>query len=151
MKKLTLFFLVILGGCTPNTTPKLAIQPNRVLYSSAELDQVSTADSIARIRPGGFLGNTLKFTLRDGERRSIPKKEIWGYSDEKGRVWRCFKKTCYQVLRVSDVVEYEISESRNVGHNIYVYEPVKFYSKTLDSKIVGSRKRALQSTEEEAR
>ncbi|WP_461085329.1 hypothetical protein [Spirosoma flavus] len=148
MKKLIFLSLVILAGCSPKMGSRFTAQPNRVLYSSSEIDQVSASDSITRIRPGSFLGNNLRITLRNGERKSIPKKTVWGYSDEKGRVWRRFKSTYYQILRVSDVVEYEIIEQRAAGPNMVVNEPVRMYSKTLDSRIVGSRKRALRIGDE---
>ncbi|MFD2570212.1 hypothetical protein ACFSUS_06170 [Spirosoma soli] len=149
MKKLLYIFLVTLGGCSPKTSAVLTTQPNRILYASTDINQ-ATDDSVARIKPGGFiLGKNIKVTLRTGERRIIPRKDIWGYSDEKGKVWRCFKKTFYQVVQIGDVVEYEVIELRNTGNNLYVNEPVRLYSKTLDSKIVGSRKRALRAEDEQ--
>lgn len=149
MKRLAFAILILVGGCSPKTVTRLTLQSNRLLYTSSDINQVSLVDSISRIRAGGlFLGKNVKFTLRNGEHRTVPKSEIWGYSDEKGRVWRCFRKSFYQVLRVNNVVEYEVVESRNVGHNIVVNEPVRMYSKTLDSKIVGSRKRALRLNDE---
>ncbi|UFH52931.1 hypothetical protein [Spirosoma sp. KNUC1025] len=148
MKKLTVLLLIVLGACSPKTVATFTIEPNRLLYSSKELNQPSTADSIARIKPSGFIGKNLKLTLRNGERRIVSRKTVWGYSDAKGNIWRRFKNDYYQVLRVSDVIEYEVIESRTVGPNMVINEPVKMYSKTLDSKIVGSRKRALQTVDE---
>ena len=144
MRKLTLLLLITLGGCSPNRVA-LITQPNRVLYTSTDINQISTIDSITRIRSSGFLtAKNLKFTLRNGERKTIPKKTIWGYSDRKGNVWRCFKNTNYQVLSIKDVVEYETTEPRTVGPSMVIYEPIRKYSKTLDSRIVGSRKRAIR-------
>lgn len=148
MKKLTLLLLIALSGCSPNRIT-ITTQPNRVLYTSGELNQLADADSITKIRPGNFwMAKNLRLTLRSGERKTIPKQDIWGYSDEKGNVWRRFRNSYYQVLKISDVVEYEITEPRNVGRNIVVQEPVKKYSKTLDSRIVGSRKRAIRIGDE---
>lgn len=150
MKKLVAVLLLVLGGCSPKHVAKLTIQPNRVLYVSDDLHQVSEVDSIARIRPTGFLGTkNIRLTLQNGERQKVARKDIWGYSDEKGHVWRRFRKSFYEVVRVSDVVEYEVIEPRNVGNNIVIYEPITLYSKTLNSKIVGSRKRALRTGDEQ--
>ena len=152
MKKLTFFLLVVLGGCSPKTVSTFITQPNRILYTSGDVSRVSTVDSIVRIKPGSLLlSSKLKLTLRNGKRAIVPKKAIWGYSDEKGNVWRCFKKTYYQVIRVSDVVEYELIEPRTVGPGMVINEPVRVYSKTLDSKIVGNRKRALRVGDESER
>jgi hypothetical protein len=145
MKKLTVVFLVMVGGCSPELRPSLKIQPNRVLYASTDICQVSTADSVARIKPGNFLlTRNVTLTLRNGEHKTIPKKEIWGYSDAKGTIWRRFKTAYYQVLRIGDVVEYKIIEPRTVGPGMVIDEPVRKYSKTLDTKIVSSRRRALR-------
>lgn len=147
MKKLTFILFLFLSGCSPRSVSMLTIQPNRVLYISTDINKVSSGDSIAKIRPGiPWLGKNIKLTLRNGERTTVPKKEIWGYSDEKGKVWRSFQKSFYQVMQVSDVVEYEIIESRPIGNGGVVNEPVRKYSKTLDSRIVGSRKRALRDS-----
>ncbi|WP_420150326.1 hypothetical protein [Spirosoma sp.] len=145
MKKLALFLLIALSGCSPNRAT-LTVQPNRILYSSSDMNETSTADSIAQIKPGNFVfAKNLRLRLQNGERKTIAKKAIWGYSDEKGKVWRRFRNSYYQIMEVSDVVEYEKIEPRNVGPGMVIYEPVKMYSKTLDSKIVGSRRRALRS------
>ena len=149
MKKLTLLLFVMLGACSPKTVATLRTQPNRVLYSSAEIDQINTADSIVRLKSGGFFAKNLKLTLRNGERRTIPGKLVWGYSDEKGAIWRRFRNSYYQVLQIRDVVEYEIIEPRTVGPSMVINEPIRKYSKTLDSKIVSSRKRALRIGDEQ--
>lgn len=149
MKKLTLLLLTVLYGCSPEPVATVITQPNRVLYRSNDINQSNGVDSIVRIRPGGsWLARNVKLTLRNGERKTIPKKAIWGYSDAKGIVWRRFRNTYYQVLKIGDLVEYEIIESRPIGNGGVINEPVRKYSKTLDSKIVGSRKRALRISEE---
>lgn len=151
MKKLVTVLLLVLGGCSPKPVAQLTIQPNRVLQTSEDLQQVSAVDSIARIKPGGLLvTKNIRLILRNGERQRVARKAIWGYSDDKGHVWRSFRKTFYEVVRVNDVVEYELIEPRNVGNNVVVYQPVRLYSKTLNSKIVGSRKRALRTVDEPA-
>ncbi len=148
MRNLPLLFILV-GGCSPKTGITLTIQPNRVLYTSAAVYQKNADDSIARIKPGGpVFGKNLTFIRINGERKKVPRNEIWGYSDEKGRVWRSFKKTYCKVLRVDDIVEYEVTEPRTVGLNTVVNEPVKLYSKTLESTIFRSRKRAIRDQDE---
>ncbi|GAB3998723.1 hypothetical protein GCM10028807_47190 [Spirosoma daeguense] len=149
MNKLILLVLVALAGCAPELGTRLALQPNQILYSSADLNTTSLSDSITRIKGRDFfLDKSLRFTLQNGERKKISKKDIWGYSDGKGRVWRCYRNSFYQVLRINDVIEYEIVERRHVGNNMLVDETVKKFSKTLDGKIVGSRQRALRIDEQ---
>lgn len=110
------------------------------------MNRLEPTDSIAKLRPGNsWLARNVKITLQNGERKTISKKAIWGYSDIGGLVWRRFKNTYYQILRVGDVVEYEIIEPRTVGPSMVISEPVRKYSKTLDSKIVSSRRRALRT------
>ncbi|RYC70373.1 hypothetical protein [Spirosoma sordidisoli] len=145
MKRYVAFAFILLAGCSPKAGPTLTLQPNRLLYASSDINRVSLVDSIRRIRSGGLLlGRNVKFTLRDGTQKKILQHEIWGYSDGKGNVWRHFRKSLYQVVRVSDVVEYVSTRSRFVGQGVTVHEPVWLYSQTLDSRIVGSRKRALK-------
>lgn len=145
MKKLTILLAIALSSCSPDRAT-LTVQPNRILYSSTDINGATTADSIIRIKPGNFVfAKNVRLTLQNGERKTISKKAIWGYSDEKGKLWRRFRNTFYQIMEVSDVVEYEKIVPRTTGPNMVIYEPVKMHSKTLDSKIVGSRKRALRS------
>ena len=146
MKTLLFLILTVLSGCSPQTRSLLAIQPNRILYTSQDINRAESIDSIVKLKPGNsWLARNVKIILRNGEQKTIPKKTIWGYSDAKGTIWRRFKNDYYQIFRIGDVIEYEIIEPRTVGPSMVINEPVRKYSKTLDSKIVSSRKRALRS------
>ena len=140
--------LFIVSACTARYQP-LRVQPNRLVDNSSALYSQTTAPdtTIKRIRAAGWLSRNIVVKHQDGSVVRVPKNTVWGYSDKSGKVWRRYRSGFYEVMRVADVVEYrdmvsQTYQSNGTTHTIQ--QPVTRYSRTLDSPIYGTRRRALR-------
>jgi hypothetical protein len=143
-----LLFLFLVAACTARYQP-LRVQPNRLIdNSSAIYSQATTPDTtVKRIRAAGWLSRNIVIKKQDGSVLRVPKNTVWGYSDKNGKVWRRYRSGFYEVLRVADVVEYRDMVSQTYqtnGHSYTNQQPIIRYSRTLDSPIYGTRRRALR-------
>ncbi|MBO0934476.1 hypothetical protein [Fibrella aquatilis] len=148
MRIFLLLFAVLISACSAKYQP-LRVQPNRLLTSSAALNDPATAPdtTIKRIRAAGWLSRKIVIKKQDGSVVRIPKNTVWGYSDKNGKVWRRYRATFYQVIRIADVVEYQdvVAQTYAVNGQPYtVQQTVTRYSRTLDSPIYGTKRRALR-------
>ncbi|MBO0937672.1 hypothetical protein J2I47_14030 [Fibrella sp. HMF5335] len=146
MRYLLLLFMV--SACTARYQP-LRVQPNRLINNSSALYSPVTAPdtTIKRIRAAGWLSRNIVIKNQDGSVLRVPKNTVWGYSDKNGKVWRRYRSGFYQVIRIADVVEYQdiVSQTYQTnGHTYTTQQPVIRYSRTLDSPIYGTRRRALR-------
>ncbi len=149
MKLLPLLF-ILMAGCTANVQPFL-IRPNRVLTSSADVSRQTIGDdpSIKSIKVGGLLSSKIDIQNQDGTKERIPKKSVWGYSDKKGHVWRRQGSNFFEVVEIAEFVKY-----RTTVYNIQQVNGITqtnpqdswLFSRTLDSPIYPSRRRALRDT-----
>ncbi len=116
----------------------------RLLYTSADLPGTLPAKPVKSIRGGAL---TRYFTVRyqDGTEERVPKTSVWGYVDKKNRTFQRMKHNFMEVAKIGEVVEYVSHELRFVGHPLHTIPVVNHYfSKTLDSPVYASRKKALR-------
>jgi hypothetical protein len=110
----------------------------RVLYNSQDLEQPGPTQTIRTIRPGGALSSTITVVYADGHKEKILRKDIWGYEDQKSRVFRYYGKSFFQLRDVGELVRYVVPQLGVDG----LLTQYTYFSKTLDSTIHGSKRRA---------
>lgn len=150
MNRFLVLLLALLTACSVKQQP-LRIEPNRVLFHSTEISQTTptATDSVKWIRPIAFNRGVLKIRYLDGHEGRIAKNSFWGYSDRKGRVYRRYRRSYLEVVQVGELVRYEEHTTTASSVNGQMQSiPVTntYYSKTLDSPIYSSRKKAMQDT-----
>ena len=148
MRLSLLLFVVLVSACTARYQP-LRVQPNRLIDNSSALySQTAAPDTtVKRIRAAGWLSRNIVVKNQDGSVVRVPKNTVWGYSDKNGKVWRRYRSGFYEIIRVADVVEYRdmVSRPYQTNGNTYTYQQaIVRYSRTLDSSIYGTRRRALR-------
>lgn len=148
--KLLPFVLILMVGCTAKVQPFL-IQPNRLLTSSADLSRPNIGDdaSIKSIKAGGVFSSNITIRKQDGTRERVPAKSVWGYSDKNGHVWRRQKRSFFEVIEVGELVKYRTEVSTTTQFNGITQtnnQEAWLFSRTLDSPIYSSRRRALRDT-----
>lgn len=148
--KLLPFILLALAGCTPTVQPFL-IQPNRLLTSSADLSRQNTSDnsSIKSIQGSNGFSSNIIIKKKDGTKERVLAELVWGYSDKNGNVWRRQKRSFFEVVKIGELVEYmTITHTTNQVNGITYndQQTVWLFSRTLDSPIYSSKKRALRDT-----
>ena len=112
----------------------LAVGPaglaQRVLYSSQAINQPYQGAAIKRIRPHWLYSPIITVHYADGRQQKVARDSIWGYEDQRGRVYRYYKHTFYLVLGAKDVVTY--NSPRPVGRAVV---NVRYFSHDYDSPI----------------
>ena len=150
MNRFFVLLLALLTACSVKQQP-LRIEPNRVLFRSTEIAQTTPTptDSIKWIRPIAFNRGVLKIRYMDGHEDRIAKNSFWGFSDRKGRVYRRYRRNYLEVVQIGELVTYKehtTTTSSVDGQLQSVPVTNTYYSKTLDSPIYSSRKKAMQNT-----
>lgn len=146
MRPIAFFFVLFVASCTRQTRQGLQMEPNQLLRQSSDLYHTEPGPPIKTVGSGFLNGRNVSIRYSDGRSEKVPRKEIWGYSNKKGKIYRLYGKTEYEVVTVGDVITYEQQSTRNtmVGSQTTITTVIEtFYSKTLDSKIFSSRKKAL--------
>lgn len=116
----------------------------RLLFSSADLPGTLPIKPVKSIRGGAL---TRYFTVRyqDGTEERVPKASVWGYVDKKNRTFRRLKHRFLEVNKIGDLVEYVSHDLRPIGPNGQMMSVTNYhFSKTLDSPVYASRKKALR-------
>lgn len=121
----------------------------RLLYTSADLPGTLPAKPVKSIR-GGALTRYLTVHYHDGTEERILKTSVWGYVDKKSRTFRRLKHQFLEVHKIGDLVEYVSHDVQAVGPPVHMI-PVThyFFSKTLDSPVYASRKKAMRMPTED--
>lgn len=150
LMKLLPLLLILMVGCTAKVQPFL-MQPNRLLTTSTDLTRQNTSDnpSIKSIKAGGIFSSNITVKKQDGTRERVQAKSVWGYSDKNGHVWRRQKRSFYEVVEVGQLVKYrtEVSTTAQVNGITQTNSQESWlFSRTLDSPIYSSRRRALRDT-----
>ena len=142
-----LFFLVLLAAaCSPGPRKGLHMEPSQLLRQSSDLYRTEPSQPIKSVGATFLSGQHVVIRYPDGRTEKVPRASVWGYSNKKGKIYRIYGKTEYEVVTVGDVITYEQQSTRNtmVGSQTTITTVIEtFYSKTLDSKIFSSRKKAL--------
>lgn len=115
----------------------------KLIYRSQELTarvnqdaliRSDTSDQITAIESRGVLSKYLVVHYEHIQRALVPKKEVWGYIDNKNTAWRSYQKELFQVVKYNGGwVEYVIN--RPVGTRLTPTYYAVMYSRTLDSPI----------------
>lgn len=134
MKTLLLILGLTFFMCTVSLCQKQAI-----LYSSRDIGKTRSA-AFEKIRVPEH-GRFVKIRHADGTKSKILKDSLWGYSDNKGRIYRLYKNRSYRVFAREDYIKYSYSNSGGLT-GLHAGKYMR-YSKTLDSKIVTWKKQAL--------
>lgn len=121
--------------------------PNQLLRQSSDLYRTEPGPPIKTVSAAFLRGRNVIIRYPNGQSEKVPRKEVWGYSNKKGKIFRLYGRSEYEVVTIGDVITYEQQSTQNVlAGNQPTATPVTetFYSKTLDSKIFSSRKKALK-------
>ncbi|MFD1144806.1 hypothetical protein ACFQ4C_26995 [Larkinella insperata] len=138
MRQIVVLLALLVSACAPQQ--RLRTEPNRLLLQSTDINNTTASQPVKSIHPS-FLGfGNLTIRYADGRTEKVSKKSVWGYTDKKGRVYRYYRNTYFEVLDLDEVVRYE----RTRPHSPKNPRLQQFYSKTLDSKLFNSRKKALR-------
>lgn len=137
MYRIVWIFALWLAACSPQQ--RLRIEPNRILHRSADVHNAGTGEPIESVRPILLSYGNLMVRYPDGRAEKVSRKNIWGYTDQKGRVYRYYRNAYYEVITMGDVVHY-----RKEGPQLPRQAPRTYYSKTLDSRVVPNRRKALR-------
>ncbi|GAB3931246.1 hypothetical protein [Larkinella terrae] len=146
MRRIVFILALLTAACSPGTRKGLQMEPNQLLRQSSDLYRSEPGPPIKSVGAVFLNARNVRIRYPDGRFEIIPRKEIWGYSNKKGKIFRLYGKTEYEVVTVGDVITYEQQSTQNVmaGNHPTVTTVIEtFYSKTLDSKIFSSRKKAL--------
>ncbi|WP_460672770.1 hypothetical protein [Larkinella ripae] len=82
----------------------------------------------------------------DGHREKLPRNEIWGYRNKKGRVYRLYSKTEQEAVPEGNVITCrQETMQTSVANNQAVAVTETFYGETLDSRIFSGRRKTLQN------
>ncbi|MGV3557395.1 hypothetical protein [Larkinella arboricola] len=135
MRQIVLFLAILVTACAPQQ--RLRVEPNRLLRHSADVNNTGVDQAITAIRPAFPSFGNLVVRYADGRTEKVSRKSVWGYTDKKGRVYRQYGNSYYEVIDMGEVVQYE---RKNPQPN----QRYRRYSKTLDSKLYLTRKKALR-------
>ncbi|GAB3913635.1 hypothetical protein GCM10028803_58040 [Larkinella knui] len=148
MRRTVFIFALLVASCSPRIRQEqMRMAPSQLLSRSSDVFRTEPGRPIKAVRSIFLNAKNLNVHYLDGQSEIVPRNEVWGYSDKKGRIYRLYKRAQYEVVNVGDVITYEQQSTQNtlVGSQTTVTNVIEtFYSKTLDSKIFSSRKKALQ-------
>ncbi len=131
MTRLLLLFAII--GVTH--TQVLA---QRVLYSSKDLNRPDAGRVVRNVRPNWRLASTVTVLYKNGGREKIARRTIWGYQDRWKRVYRYYRGSFYELVDTGELVRY--NRDAIVGNGVLT--EVRYFSKTLDSNVRRTKRRA---------
>ncbi len=114
----------------------------RILYRSGDLNRPDTARTVRDVRPNGRLASTVTVLYKDGRQENVSRRAIWGYQDRQKRVYRYYRGSFYLLVDVGNPVQY--LQDAVVGNGVLI--DVRYYSKTLDSRIRRTKRRARKDT-----
>jgi hypothetical protein len=123
------------------------MEPNQLLRQSSDMYRTEPNEPIKAVGSAFLNSRNIIIRYPDGRSEKVPRREVWGYSSKKGRIFRLYGKTEYEIKTIGDLISYEQerTENQTVGNQVTTTTVIyKFYSKTLDSKIFSSRKKALK-------
>ncbi|MGA0559407.1 hypothetical protein ACO2Q8_22305 [Larkinella sp. VNQ87] len=147
MRPVVCLFVLLVASCAPRIRQEqMRMAPNQLLHRSSDVFRTESGPSIKSVKSVFLQARNLNVRYADGHSEIVPRAEVWGFSDKKGRIYRLYKRGQYEVVNIGDVVTYEQQKTRSYttnGQTNTTTETETFYSKTLDSKIVSSRKKAL--------
>jgi hypothetical protein len=126
--KNTLLLMLLFAVCQGCATQKPAI-----VYNAGQLIDTDSIGEMKRI--AAPVGRNIAVVYTNGERRKIRKSDVWGYVDNRGRMFRLHKGHAYKVFMRGDFVKYE---RRMPGTNVYR----RLYSADLDSPVYLSKRKA---------
>jgi hypothetical protein len=92
MRLLPVFILpvfVLMSYTSPVSRPKVA--PLQLFYSSGDLSKNEEKGLIDITRPFIALDQRIKLTYKDHHTERVPDKDLWGFSDAEGNVFRYFE------------------------------------------------------------
>ena len=113
----------------------------RVIYSSQAINEPYQGPAILTIRPHGYFRSTITIKYADGRSQDVPKDSIWGYEDQRGRLYRYYKHDFYRVANTEGLVRYTIL--RPTGHGVANY---KYFSQDYDSPLRWTRAKARRDS-----
>jgi hypothetical protein len=147
MRRFLFFLLLIVAACAPGPRNGLHMEPNQLLRQSSDLYRTERDIPIKSVGRIFLNGRVIVIRYPDGRSEKVPRAAVWGYSDKKGKVVRLYRKTEYEVVAMGDIITYQqqTTQTTLVGSQPTTRTVIEtFYSKTLDSKIFSSRKKAVQ-------
>ncbi len=131
-----LFILVVAALSLPNS--QVSAQRYRILYTSEDLNKSNSQDSVKYISVNEMLG-VYKVIYKDGHKRKLNPKTVWGYTDDKNHVYRFYEGKVFKVTSIDAVVTYQREEQRYVSKPVYVGNfTAKYKSEGLDGMIVSN-------------
>lgn len=147
MRRIVFIFVLFAAACAPGRPrQQMHMEPNQLLRQSSDLYRTEPESPIKSVGSTFLSGRTIQIRYPDGRTEKVPRASVWGYSNKKGKIYRIYGKAEYEVVTVGDVITYEQQSTRNImaGSQSTTRTVIEtFYSKTLDSKIFSSRKKAL--------
>lgn len=125
----------------------------RLIYKSQDIDSIYSANKaitgnsvnpIILIEQRGRLSKFLIVRYAHTKRKLVAKKSVWGFTDSTNVIWRYYDSDLYRVVSYNDLgVEYAMYRVYVRGRPNYDYFELA-YSRTLDSKIEISWKKAME-------
>ncbi|MDI9875111.1 hypothetical protein [Flectobacillus rivi] len=137
MKQITLLIAILLSA-------QINAQQNKLLFKSSDLfAQIKDTTKITSISTNP-IGRYILVKYADGSKEKISKDTLWGIIS-KGNVYRIYGSGLFEVsnYQSADVIEYkDLTNIYYKNNSIPQYR--YYYSKTLNSRIVNSRNKALK-------
>ena len=147
MRRIVVVFVLLAAACAPSTRKGLSMEPNQLLRQSSDLYRTESGPPIRSVGAVFLNGRYVQVRYPDGHTEKMPRKELWGYSNKKGKIFRLYGKTEYEVVTIGEVITYQQETTQAVmagSQTTPIPVTETFFSKTLNSKIFSSRKKALQ-------
>ncbi len=113
----------------------------RVLYSSQAINQSYQGPAIRTIRPRWYFASNITIKYADGRSQDVPKDSVWGYEDQRGRLYRYYKRDFYRVLNTEGLVRYSIL--RPTGRGVADYQ---YFSQDYDSPLRWTKAKARRDS-----
>lgn len=137
MKQITLLIAILLSA-------QINAQQNTLLFKSSDLfAQIKDTTKITSISTNP-IGRYILVKYADGTKEKISKVTLWGIIS-KGNVYRIYGSRLFEVsnYQSADVIEYkDLTNIYYKNNSIPQYR--YYYSKTLNSRIINSRNKALK-------
>lgn len=137
MKQFTLLIAILLSV-------RINAQQNKLLFKSSDLfAQIKDTTKITSISTNP-IGRYILVKYADGTKEKISKDTLWGIIS-KGNIYRIYGSGLFEVsnYQSADVIEYkDLTNIYYKNNSIPQYR--YYYSKTLNSRIVNSRNKALK-------
>lgn len=137
MKQFTLLIAILLSV-------RINAQQNKLLFKSSDLfAQIKDTTKITSISTNP-IGRYILVKYADGTKEKISKDTLWGIIS-KGNIYRIYGSGLFEVsnYQSADIIEYkDLTNIYYKNNSIPQYR--YYYSKTLNSRIVNSRNKALK-------